>query len=55
MTYETNCPRCQTMFEVTTGYDGECPNCGNAYYWDEQCAEDYSDCWEILVWEKYDE
>lgn len=52
--YEIECPVCKTKFEVLELESGSCPNCGNEYYWDEQCTEDYSDCWSLIIWERYE-
>ena len=49
------CPICETEFEAEDWVDGECPKCGNGYSWDEQCTEDYSDCWSYVEWEKYND
>lgn len=51
---EITCPFCSKDFEGEDWESGECPGCGEAYYWDECCTEDFSDCWEILIWEKFD-
>jgi len=48
------CPFCEIDFEGRVWDSGNCPNCNEGYYWDEQCTEDYSDCWEIICWEKHD-
>ena len=45
------CPKCDHKFEAETWNSGNCPNCQNEYIWDEQCTEDYSDCWTIILWE----
>ena len=50
---DIECPFCLKEFEAKTYHNDVCPQCGNEYSWDEQCAEDYSDCWTILLWEKY--
>lgn len=47
---EIECPFCDHEFEVKTWYDGQCPNCGEEYWWDEMCTEDYSDCWATVEW-----
>lgn len=50
---EIECPVCETEFEVYVWDNGECPKCGNEYYWDEACTPDYSDCWATIEWENY--
>mgnify|MGYP001617735478 CR=1 FL=1 len=44
------CPFCKIDFEAETWKPGECPQCNKSYYWDERCAEDYSDCWDEVYW-----
>ncbi len=51
---EITCPKCKTEFEAEIWDSGNCPSCNNEYSWDEQCTEDYSDCWITLEWEKYE-
>lgn len=29
---------------------GECSNCGEEYWWEEECLSDYSDCWTCIMW-----
>lgn len=47
------CPICEHEFETESWEPGECPNCGNEYWSEEDCLQDYSDCWETTEWEKY--
>ena len=47
------CPVCKTEFEAEIWESDECPSCGNEYYFDEICTEDYSDCWMTIEWENY--
>lgn len=53
MDEELECPRCKHQFTAIMWHSGECPSCKNEYYWDEQCTEDYSDCWTIIEWKFY--
>ena len=50
---ELTCPRCKHKFEGQVWHNGECPQCANNYIWDEEWAEDYTDCWPIIEWEAY--
>jgi len=50
---ELNCPKCSHDFDAVVWHDGECPSCGNAYTWDEQCTPDYSDCWAVTEWDTW--
>jgi rRNA maturation endonuclease Nob1 len=48
---ELTCPKCEHEFD-DGHYDADkCPKCGNGLIYDEQCLEDYSDCWTIILWE----
>ena len=47
------CPCCKLDFEAEPWEGGNCPVCGNEFWWDECCTEDYSDCWPIVEWEKW--
>ncbi len=47
------CPRCKEEFEAEDWVSGECPKCDNEYYFEEDCLEDYSDCWMTIEWEYY--
>lgn len=48
---EAWCPRCECDVEVTLPWKPfECPVCNLKGYWDEQCTEDHSDCWEVADW-----
>ncbi len=52
MDYDLKCPKCNHEFEADCDWDkDQCPNCGNGFMWDEQCAPDFSDCWTIILWE----
>jgi rRNA maturation endonuclease Nob1 len=48
---DIRCPACGAEFEAECWEEGECPKCGKEYWWDEECAADYSDCWPILEWD----
>lgn len=48
---DITCPSCNTEFEADPWDSGCCPKCGKAYYWFEECTEDYSDCWSVVEWE----
>lgn len=47
------CPICGEEIDVDPWDEGECPECGNGYFWDEDCTENYDDCWDTLEWESY--
>jgi hypothetical protein len=54
MKRDMHCPKCKHEFEIEWNWDaGECPQCHLEYYWDEQCTQDYSDCWDTIEWEKF--
>jgi len=45
------CPRCKKDVEIPEPWDEfQCPICHLEGFWDEQCLEDYSDCWPTVVW-----
>jgi len=49
------CVGCGEDFEAERFRPGECPHCGLKYYkYDEDCTEDYSDCWDFIYWEEHD-
>lgn len=48
------CPFCDKDFEGRMWESGECPYCNEGYDWDEVCTDDYSDCWAVVEWEKFD-
>lgn len=50
---EIKCPVCNREFEVEEYSQGTC-ECGNKYWSDEQCTEDYSDCWTFYDWRWFD-
>lgn len=50
MTIEIECPFCNTEFEAEEWESGECPDCNEKYWWEEECLEDYSDCWTCVMW-----
>ena len=52
---DITCPSCNTEFEAEDWESGDCPGCGKAYWWEEMCTEDYSDCWSYVEWEQYNE
>ncbi len=45
------CPFCKKDFELDFNDGGECPCCGEGYFWCERCDEDYDNCWNELEWE----
>ena len=51
MSYDVDCPFCETEIEVTKWENGECPNCKESYWWEEYCTTDYSDCWSCVEWD----
>ena len=51
MTDKIECPFCKKEFDAEMWQDGNCPSCNEPYCWDEQCTEDYSDCWPIVDWD----
>jgi len=44
------CPKCQHEFEANWDTD-KCPKCNNRFIFDEQCTEDFSDCWTVVLWQ----
>jgi hypothetical protein len=52
MPHEITCPRCDTGGEAEEWDNGECPKCKLDYWWEEFCAEDYSDCWSYVEWDQ---
>jgi hypothetical protein len=44
------CPFCKEYFEGEMWEMGECPTCDEEYFWYEECALDYSDCWSCVDW-----
>lgn len=53
MEVELVCPKCAFIFTEQEWYDGECPNCDNSYWWEEEVSEDGSDYWGVVYWEEY--
>lgn len=49
---DITCPYCDTDFKGDMWDSGKCPKCGKEYWWEEQCTEDYSDCWSYVEWEQ---
>lgn len=49
---DITCPYCDTDFKGDRWDSGKCPKCGKEYWWEEQCTEDYSDCWSYVEWEQ---
>lgn len=49
---DITCPVCEQEFEAIKGKNGAC-KCGNNYAWTEECADDYSECWDAVYWENY--
>jgi hypothetical protein len=52
-----NCPKCNTDLSELENYDNinqfhNCLECGVDLYldYDEWCAEDYSECWDLFEW-----
>lgn len=50
MVVEITCPKCGKEFEVDVWDDGAC-ECGNNYYFSEDCLDDFSDCWAVIDWD----
>ena len=54
-----NCPICNTEVDVGDSWEwgiGDCPNCGNGYFWDEMPVyegEAMVDHYPCLLWDKY--
>jgi predicted RNA-binding Zn-ribbon protein involved in translation (DUF1610 family) len=51
------CPICGGEVEIEMWRDGQCPECGNEYWWTQEYREDddgYEDSWESLEWESYE-
>jgi len=46
------CPFCETEFQDQPWEGGECPGCGEEYFWDEQYNEETNDAWETLEWDR---
>ena len=51
MIIEVECPFCKVEFETKEWIIGECPNCKEKYWFEEDCLEDYSDCWTCVLWD----
>lgn len=53
---EMDCPKCGTKVYIRLDWKGgECPSCGESYWQDELCTEDYSsDCGSEIYWEYWD-
>ncbi len=56
----TTCPICKTEVNMGNPYDwgmGECPECGNGWFWDEQQVYDEDgnsvDWYPVQGWDKY--
>lgn len=43
--WDIDCPYCGHNWDDPTFDLDACPNCDARYYYDEDCLEDYSDCW----------
>lgn len=50
---QTECPLCGEEIDAEIWTNGECPTCHNGYCWDEQCDEDYNECWAEVCWDRY--
>lgn len=50
---DITCPICDTEDEVIEWETGTCKKCGNEYWMDEECTEDYSMCWTAVYWKNY--
>lgn len=50
---DIECPRCSHEFEIEDWSFGNCPKCDNSYWSEEDCLEDYSDCWMAIYWQDY--
>lgn len=55
MIEDIDCPFCKFEFQGKLWDGGFCPQCGEEYYWDERCTEDYSDCWTTVWWQRFDD
>lgn len=51
MKKEITCPKCDTEFGAEELEEGVCPKCGEKYWWEEECLEDFSDCWLYVAWD----
>ena len=49
MCYDIECPHCRKEFEATEWENGECPNCGKPYWWDEIVTDE--DSWSFVLWD----
>lgn len=52
---QVECPFCRTEFDAEPWVDGECPNCGEGYRWEEVLSEDLTDSWETILWTRLDQ
>lgn len=50
---DIDCPLCGAKFEVDEWIGGNCPNCDNEYFWDEQYIGDHVNWSPVLLWERY--
>lgn len=51
MKCDYQCEHCKHEFEAELYKIGNCPKCNCGFWWDENCTEDYSDCWEYVWWD----
>ena len=54
MEHDITCPFCEHEFTAMEWDDGECPKCGEKFYWYETVAEDFSDTWSHVGWDTLD-
>lgn len=50
---DVHCPSCSCDFTTGRWESGACPRCGNKFTFEENCTQDYSDCWQETEWEHY--
>jgi predicted RNA-binding Zn-ribbon protein involved in translation (DUF1610 family) len=52
LTTKAWCHLCEKEVEIAAEWEPfACPECGLEGVWDEQCTEDYSDCWVVHEWD----
>lgn len=49
------CPFCENKFTGYTWEEGTCPKCGEYYFWEEYCNEDFTDCYPQIWWKRFEE